>query len=240
MFQVYFQGLGTQLWTFNAKLDHGTPTTIKALRIKIRKPVQDAFHETLSESDYASFRAWFEKKGNNNRDWLKIAAERSAPFPGPQHFWIQTETQNRDVLPPFGAVDMDAVFGGAAAGHGGGRTATSAVQGGRGGGGLAATMPCGTGFAPSGFFAAAATVWSNVDQTMNLESLREPASGSDAAGARDRRHGCCVWRPRADCWRLGAGAPAPVPSRSLRPGSSSSRDAGADLHSGARGRAAGR
>ena len=203
MFQVYFQGLGTQLWTLNAKLDHGSPTTIKELRIKIRKPVQDAFQETLSESDYASFRAWFEKKGNNNRDWLKIAAERSAPFPGPQHFWIQTETQNRDVLPPFGAVDMDAVFGGATAGHGGGRRATSAVQGGSGGGGLAATMPGGTGFAPSGFFAASATVWSNVDQTMHRSESLVPTPPAPGTGGMAAASGARV--PTA-----GASAPAPL------------------------------
>ena len=71
----------------------------------------------MSESDYTSFRAWFEKTGNNTLDWLKIAADSSAHSPGPPHFWIETETQKLDELPPFGDVDFNAVFGGAAVGR---------------------------------------------------------------------------------------------------------------------------
>ena len=39
-FQVYFHGLGTQLWSFDAKLDSGIPFTCTWLHNKIRKTIQ--------------------------------------------------------------------------------------------------------------------------------------------------------------------------------------------------------
>ena len=92
LFQVNIQGLGTQMWILNAKLDNGALSTTSALRKKFRSPVQQAFEECLSPPDYASFIASFCKQGNNNRDFLKITADSDGPFPGPSHF--------RDVVQP--------------------------------------------------------------------------------------------------------------------------------------------
>ena len=106
LFQVNIQGLGTQMWILNAKLDNGALSTTSALRKKFRSPVQQAFEECLSPPDYASFIASFCKQGNNNRDFLKITADSDGPFPGPSHFW----TDDGAVLPEFTSAIVDAVF----------------------------------------------------------------------------------------------------------------------------------
>ena len=63
IFQVYLNGLGTQLWRLDAKLDNGAALTKKAYRMKIRSTILQAFHETLSSCDYQSFSERFTKKG---------------------------------------------------------------------------------------------------------------------------------------------------------------------------------
>ena len=83
LFQENIQGLGTQMWILNAKLDNGALSTTSALRKKFRSPVQQAFEECLSPPDYALFIASFCKQGNNNHDFLKIMADSDGPFPGP-------------------------------------------------------------------------------------------------------------------------------------------------------------
>ena len=48
LFQVNTQGLGTQMWILDAKLDNGALSTTSALSKKFRLPVQQAFEECLS------------------------------------------------------------------------------------------------------------------------------------------------------------------------------------------------
>ena len=88
IFQVYFNGLGTKLWRLDAKLDNGAALTKKAYRMKIRSTILQAFNETLSSCDFQSFSERFTKKGNNNREWIKIT-EDTEPFPGvPPHYLV--------------------------------------------------------------------------------------------------------------------------------------------------------
>ena len=75
LFQVYFIGLGTQLWTLDAKLDHGAPCVKKTLRKKIRAPIQQAFAETLTQTAYVTFKAWFDTTGAANRKWMRITED---------------------------------------------------------------------------------------------------------------------------------------------------------------------
>ena len=120
IFQVYFNGLGTQLWRLDAKLDNGAALTKKAYRMKIRSTILPAFNETLSSCDYQSFSERFTKKGNNNRGWMKIN-EDTEPFPGVQpHYWGLMS--DGDELPDFSTNYADAFFGvdaGPASGSGG-------------------------------------------------------------------------------------------------------------------------
>ena len=81
LFQVYFYGLGTQVWKIDVKLDNGALVSNNWLRNKIRSPIQQAFKETLSDPDYHCFRTWFSQRGNNNRKWMKIT-DYTEPFPG--------------------------------------------------------------------------------------------------------------------------------------------------------------
>ena len=123
LFQVNVQGLGTQMWILNAKLDNGALSTTSALRKKFRSPVQQAFEECLSPPDYASFIASFCKQGNNNRDFLKITADSDGPFPGPSHFW----TDDGAVLPEFTSAIVDALFPEHGAASGGAGPASSSM-----------------------------------------------------------------------------------------------------------------
>ena len=123
LFQVNIQGLGTQMWILNAKLDNGALSTTSALRKKFRSPVQQAFEECLSPPDYASFIASFCKQGNNNRDFLKITADSDGPFPGPSHFW----TDDGAVLPEFTSAIVDALFPEHGAASGGAGPASSSM-----------------------------------------------------------------------------------------------------------------
>ena len=75
LFQVYFIGLGTQLWTLDAKLDHGAPCVKKTLHKKIQAPIQQAFAETLTQTAYATFKAWFDTTGAANRKWMRITED---------------------------------------------------------------------------------------------------------------------------------------------------------------------
>ena len=68
LFQVYFVGLGTQLWTLDAKMDNGAPCVKKTLRKKIRVPIQQAFAETLTQTAYATFKAWFDRRRQQRMD----------------------------------------------------------------------------------------------------------------------------------------------------------------------------
>ena len=97
MFQVDIQGLGTQIWILDAKLDNGTLSTTSGLRTKIRSPIQQAFEECLSPPDYESFIVSFCIQGSNNRDFLKITGDSDGAFPGPSHFL----TYDGAVLPDF-------------------------------------------------------------------------------------------------------------------------------------------
>ena len=48
LFQAYTQGLGTQLWTLDAKMDNGVVLTCGGLLDKIRTTIQLALEEVLS------------------------------------------------------------------------------------------------------------------------------------------------------------------------------------------------
>ena len=120
LIQVYIQGLGTQLWTLDAKLDNGVVLTCGGLRNKIRTTIQQAFEEVLSESECESFRAWFKKIGKGTGEWLRITQDNE-PFPGvPPHFWVVMS--DGDELPDFTPDYAEAGFGvdaGPASGGGG-------------------------------------------------------------------------------------------------------------------------
>ena len=108
-------------------MDHGAPCVKKMLCKKIRVPIQQAFAETLTQTAYATFKAWFDTTGAANREWMKIT-EDTKPFPGvPQHYWGLMSDGGE--LPYFSANYADAFFGvnaGPASG-GGGRTAAPAA-----------------------------------------------------------------------------------------------------------------
>ena len=128
LFQVYIQGLGTQLWTLNAKLDNGVVLTRGGLRNKIRTTIQQAFEEVLSESECESFRSWFKKIGKGTGEWLRITQDNE-PFPGvPPHFWVVMS--DGDELPDFTPDYAEAGFGvdaGPASGGGGQSAAAPAA-----------------------------------------------------------------------------------------------------------------
>ena len=63
----YFIGLGTHLWTLDG--------VKKTLRKKIRAPIQQAFAETLTQTAYATFKAWFDTTGAANRKWMRITED---------------------------------------------------------------------------------------------------------------------------------------------------------------------
>ena len=122
-FQVYLHGLGSQLWSLDAKLDNEVQITYTRLRTKIRETILPAFKECLQPADYASFCKWFKKRGNTNKEWMKIT-EDTVPFPGvPPHFW--GVMSDGDTLPDFTADHVNALFGvdGPASGVGGQATA---------------------------------------------------------------------------------------------------------------------
>ena len=122
-FQVYLHGLGSQLWSLDAKLDNEVQITYTRLRTKIRETILPAFKECLQPADYASFCEWFKKRGNTNKEWMKIT-EDTVPFPGvPPHFW--GVMSDGDTLPDFTADHVNALFGvdGPASGVGGQATA---------------------------------------------------------------------------------------------------------------------
>ena len=76
---------------------------------KIRVPIQQAISETLKQTAYATFKAWFDTTGAANREWMKIT-EDTKPFPGvPQHYWGLMS--DGDELPDFSANYADAFFG---------------------------------------------------------------------------------------------------------------------------------
>ena len=75
LFQVYFRGLGTKLWTLDAKLDHGALCVKTMLCKKIRALTRQAFAETLTPSAYATLKAWFDTTGVAYRDWMKITED---------------------------------------------------------------------------------------------------------------------------------------------------------------------
>ena len=109
LFQVYFYGLGTQLWKLDVKLDNGALVSNKWLRNKIRSPIQKVFKETLSDPDYHCFRTWFSQRGNNNRKWMKIT-DYTEPYPGiPPNFW--GVMSDGDELPDFTPGYAEACFG---------------------------------------------------------------------------------------------------------------------------------
>ena len=109
LFQVYIQGLGTQLWTLDAKLDNGVVLTCGGLRNKIRTTIQQAFEDVLSELECQSFRAWFKKIGKGTGEWLRINQDNE-PFPGvPSHFWGVMRDSNE--LPDFTPDYAEACFG---------------------------------------------------------------------------------------------------------------------------------
>ena len=58
-FQVFLHGLGSQLWSLDAKLDNEVQITYTRLRTKIRETILPAFKECLQPADYASFCNWF-------------------------------------------------------------------------------------------------------------------------------------------------------------------------------------
>ena len=51
-FQVYLHGLGSQLWTLDARLDNGVPITSARLRNKIRETILSAFEDSLQATDF--------------------------------------------------------------------------------------------------------------------------------------------------------------------------------------------
>ena len=128
-FQVYLHGLGSQLWTLDARLDNGVPITSARLRNKIRETILPAFEDSLQATDFKTFCEWFKRRGVANREWMKIT-EDTQPFPGvTQHFW--GVMSDGDELPEFIPGYADAFFGvdasGCPASGGGGRTAAPAA-----------------------------------------------------------------------------------------------------------------
>ena len=102
-FQVYFHGLGTQPWSFDAKRDCGqcgVPITCKWLCNKIRKTIQPSFQTILSPSNYESFKTWFTSKGSTNREWMKIT-EDNEPFPGVPRSARCRSARSRQRAPQF-------------------------------------------------------------------------------------------------------------------------------------------
>ena len=74
-FQVYFRGLGTQLWTLewlDAKLDNEVQITYTRLRTKISETILPAFKECLQPADYAFLCKWIEKRGNTNSGFTMV------------------------------------------------------------------------------------------------------------------------------------------------------------------------
>ena len=77
LFQVDFIGLGT--------MDIGLQTGSCDPMCK-ENVAQQVFPETLTQTAYATFKAWFDTTGAANRKWMKIA-EDTEPFPGaPPHY----------------------------------------------------------------------------------------------------------------------------------------------------------
>ena len=70
-FQVYLHGLGSQLWTLDARLDNGVPITSARLRNKIRGTILPAFEDSLQATDFKTFCEWFKRRGVANREWMK-------------------------------------------------------------------------------------------------------------------------------------------------------------------------
>ena len=95
---------------------------------KIRVPIQQAISETLKQTAYATFKAWFDTTGAANREWMKIT-EDTKPFPGvPPHYW--SLMSDGDELPYCSANYADAFLGvnaGPASGGGGRATAPAAA-----------------------------------------------------------------------------------------------------------------
>ena len=128
-FQVYLHGLGSQLWTLDARLDNGVPITSARLRNKIRETILPAFEDSLQATDFKTFCEWFKWRGVAKGEWIKIT-EDTKPFPGvTQHFW--GVMSDGDELTKFTPGYADAFFGvdasGCPASGGGGRTAAPAA-----------------------------------------------------------------------------------------------------------------
>jgi hypothetical protein len=99
-FDVKFEGLATQLWKFEARLNIGATMVYRSFRSKFRAQILDSFRANLSPDQFQSFQTTF----NGNRKALQIE-EDVAPFTEDKpHSWT------RDGLPDIEDVAMNALL----------------------------------------------------------------------------------------------------------------------------------
>jgi hypothetical protein len=85
-FHVSLEGFRTVSWKLSARMDLGGPMMQQSLRDTFRRPVQQAFRDHLSVTEYSSFCNDFNRKGN--RLSMQITEDHT-PFScdAPRHSW---------------------------------------------------------------------------------------------------------------------------------------------------------
>ena len=112
LFQVYFIGLGTQLWTMwtlDAKMDHGAPCVKKTLCKKIQVPYPAGFCRNI-DTDCLHSKPGLIQQAQPTDNWWKAQETPShVHCPGvPQHYWgLMSDGYE---LPNFSANYADAFF----------------------------------------------------------------------------------------------------------------------------------
>lgn len=99
-FQVKFQGLGTQHWILDARLNIGTTNLHASLRSKVRELILQAFKAHLSQDQFEAFRKSFSRITK----MLQID-EMDTPFAD-----VGLHSWTCDGLPEKEDIDMDLFF----------------------------------------------------------------------------------------------------------------------------------